>query len=125
METVTLKQMRASEVHRIVAAVLEVMEKAQFEPKVDVELQETDKPENWKMVFQKKCSNLNELNNIKNELGKNFNVCLEPKDKTSLTIIVEAPSEDFISLLKKKPVTPARTIFGNNEQKGSNGHPDS
>ena len=125
METVTLKQMRASEVHRIVAAVLEVMEKAQFEPKVDVELQEAGKPENWKMVFQKKNSNLDELNNIKNELGKNFNVCLEPKDKTTLTIIIEAPCEDFISLLKKKPTIPSRTIFDNDEQKDNNEQPNS
>lgn len=68
METKTLKQMKGSEVHRIVAAVLEVMEKAQFDTSVDVALQladaKEDGSENWKMVFQKRETSLDELNGI-------------------------------------------------------------
>ena len=61
METKTLNQMKGSEIHRIVAAVFEVIEKAQFEPKVDATLQSTGKPEEgkperWNILFQKKNS---------------------------------------------------------------------
>jgi len=127
METKTLKQMKASEVHRIVAAVLEVIEKAQFEPQVDVALQvcenkdaKDDVAEKWKMVFQKKDTNLEELNAIKSELGNNFSVNIGTKDKTALLISIEAPSGDFIALLQKKPshVTPGRTMFDNPGQQG-------
>ena len=125
METKTLKQMRASEIHRIVAAVLEVIEKAQFEPQVDVALQvcenkEADKeqPEKWKMVFMKKNTNLDELIAIKSELGSNFSVKIDAKDKTALSISIEAPSNDFVTLLNKKPGQGAagRTIFDSTQQ---------
>ena len=105
MGTKTLNQMKASEVHRIVAAVLEVIEKAQFEPQVDVALQvckveKEEQQEVWKMVFQKKSTDLDELNAIKSELGKNFSVKIDTKDKAALLISIEAPSEDFVALIQ-------------------------
>ena len=127
METKTLKQMKASEIHRIVAAVLEVVEKAGFEPQVDVTLQlckekeaKEEQSEKWKMAFQKENTNLDELNAVKGELGANFKVIIEAKDKTSLLISIEAPSEDFIALLQKRPVhvPPQRTMFDNAGQGG-------
>ena len=57
----------------------------------------------------KKTTSLEELNGIKNELGKNFEVTLQPKDKTTLTIVIEAPSSDYITLLNKKTETPKET----------------
>ena len=103
MESIKLNQMKASEVHRIIATVLEVMENANFETKVDVILQECEEPDRWKVVFQKKTTSLEELNGIKQELGENFKVTLAPKDKTALTIIVEAPSNEYAALLDRKP----------------------
>ena len=61
-----------------------------------------------------------ELNAIKNELGQNFKVTLSPRDKSSLTICIMAPSDDFIALLQKKPAptTFHRTMFDNNNGGG-------
>lgn len=102
METVTLNEIKGSEYYRIVAAVLEVVEKALTEPQRDVTIQQsTTDTDNWKMVFVKKNSSLDELNSIKQELGKNFSVNIQPKDKGTLMISVEAPSEDFYKLLSK------------------------
>jgi len=110
MEQKTLKQMKASEVHRIVAAVLEVMEKAQFEPSVDVTLEETKDPEKWKMDFQKKSSSLQELKGIKEELGKNFNVNIFPKSKEALVVSIEAQMDDFVTLLHREEL-PSRSML--------------
>lgn len=120
METKTLKQMKGSEIHRIVAAVLEVMEKAQFDTQVDVALQladtKEDGAEDWKMVFQKKETSLDELNGIKGELGKNFSVTIGTKDKTALLVIIKAPAGDFVALAQRKPTAiPSRTMFDNQQ----------
>lgn len=97
----TLKQRKASEIHRIIAAVLEVMEKAQFEPQVDAALQQTEDPNKWKMVFTKKDTSLDELTLIKNELGKDFNVKIMPKNNSLISIGIEASCEEFESLLHR------------------------
>ena len=52
MET-TLKEMKSSDYYKIVAHVLEIVEKAKFNPDKDVKIMESETPENWKMVFQK------------------------------------------------------------------------
>ncbi len=106
METKTLNQMKGSEIHRIVAAVFEVIEKAQFEPQVDAKLQsaakpEEGQPERWKILFQKKNSNIDELNMIRKELGSSFSINLSAK-KDEMQICIEASSTDFITLLQKK-----------------------
>lgn len=121
METKTLKQMKGSEVHRIVAAVLEVMEKAEFDTSVDVTLQQADtkenEPERWKMVFQKKNTTLDELNVIKVELGKNFRIAIGAKDKSALLVSIEAPANDFIVLAERKPIQ--RSMFDNTQNNNS------
>lgn len=108
METKTLNQMKGSEIHRIVAAVFEVIEKAQFEPKVDATLQSTGKPEDglperWRILFQKKSTTIDELNMIRKELGNDFTINLSV-EKGELKITIEASSNDFIALLQKKAV---------------------
>ena len=115
MANITVDEMKGSEYHRIVAAVLEVMEKALTEPQKDASIQESGEPDNWKMTFQKTNTSLEELNAIKNELGQNFKVTLSPRDKSSLTICIMAPSDDVIALLQKKPApaTYHRTMFDN------------
>ena len=107
--------MKGSEYHRIVAAVLEVMEKALTEPQKDVSIQESGEPDQWKMTFQKASTTLDEMNGVKNELGTNFEVTMTPRDKSSITISIMAPSSDFIALLQRKPAGMPfqRNVFGN------------
>lgn len=101
MET-TLKTMKCSDVHRIIAAVLEIMEKVNVPNLVDAKLQTEKEDENlWKMDFQKKETNFKELNTIMNELGTNFSVNISVTGK-NLLISVIAKSEDFFSLIQKK-----------------------
>lgn len=118
MEVKTLNQMKGSEIHRIVAAVFEVIEKAQFEPQVDAKLQasgkpEEDQPERWMILFQKKNSNLDELNMIRKELGSNFAINLSAK-KDEIQISIEASCTDFITLLQKK-ATQSPGLFNGKE----------
>ena len=116
METKTLNQMKGSEIHRIVASVFEVIEKAQFEPQVDAKLQsvekpEEGKPEKWMILFQKKNSNIDELNMIRKELGNNFAINLYAK-KDVMQISIEASCTDFITLLQRKG-SHSSTLFNN------------
>lgn len=108
METKKLNQMRGSEIHRIVAAVFEVMEKVQVEPNVETKLQLTGKteegqPERWKMEFLKKDSSIEELMSIRKELGSDFTIRLSAANKAIL-ICIEAPATHFITLLQNKTV---------------------
>lgn len=115
METKTLNQLKGSENHKIIAAVLEIMEKVNIDTQIEAKLQQKKEDEqNWKMDFLKKDTNLTELNGIKQELGKNFTVTLTAKDSKNLLISVEAPAADFISLLQRKQssdVIPSRGMF--------------
>lgn len=102
METMTLKTMKGSDVHRIIAAVLDIMEKVNVPNMADAKLQpEKENGNLWKMEFQKKETNFDELNTIKNELGKNFFVKISVTGK-NLLISVIATSDDFVSLIQKK-----------------------
>lgn len=100
MET-TLKEMKSSDYYKIVAHVLEIVEKAKFNPDKDVKIMESETPENWKMVFQKSDTSLEEMQDIKKQLGGNFNLKVTPKDKNVLLINIEAPSGEFIRLKDK------------------------
>ena len=91
--------MKASEVHRIVASVLDIAEKAQFSPKVDVGIDAVNnRPDRWKMVIPKSNVTLEELTSFKNKLGQNFTVLVSPRDRGTLIVTIEAPSGDFIAL---------------------------
>ena len=118
METLTLKEMKGSDIHKIIAAVLEIMEKVNVPNLVDEKLQ-TDKENEgvWKMEFQKKETNLDELTTIKNELGKNFSVNISASGKNILISIV-APGTDFMTLMEKRQYDPlpSRSIFDNGNQ---------
>lgn len=99
MENPNLKEMKSSKVFRIIAAVMEVMEKSGFKPDLNTTLEESKTNEgHWKMTFQKHSTNYDELCTIKNEMGENFNITVEPKDKNSICVILEAPKENFCEL---------------------------
>lgn len=102
MEKISLNTMKSSNYHKIVAHVLEIVEETQFQPNRNVEILESENPDIWKMVFQKKNTSLEELQGIKTKLGTNFSVNIQAKDKSCISIIIEAPSEDFINLLGKR-----------------------
>ena len=118
METVTLKEMKGSDIHKIIAAVLEIMEKVNVPNLVDAKLQ-TDKEDEsvWKMDFQKKETDLEELTTIKNELGKNFLLKISASGKNILISVV-SQGTDFIALLDKKQheALPSRSIFDKENQ---------
>ena len=66
------------------------------------------------MVFQKSDTSLEEMQDIKKQLGGNFNLKVTPKDKNVLLINIEAPSGEFIRL-KDKNSKPS-DIFRETEQ---------
>lgn len=105
MEKVTLSSMKASEYHRIVAQVLEIAEKAQFQPDKNVQILETGEDGIWRIVLPKKETSLDELQSIKKEFGESFKVNVAAKDKVSLSISIEAPCDAFMHL-GKKPLQP-------------------
>jgi len=105
MEKVTLNTMLGSDYHRIVAQVLEIVEKTQFKPGKDVNILETGVEGVWKIVIPKKDTSLDELQSIKTQLGDSFKVNVAAKDKVSISISLEAPSEAFMQLVKK-PLQP-------------------
>ena len=98
-----LKEMKSSDYYKIVAHVLEIVEKAGFNPDKDVKIMGSDTPENWKIVFQKHDTSLEEMQDIKKQLGGNFDLKVTPKDKSVLLINIEAPASEFIRLKDKNP----------------------
>ena len=108
MEQTVLQAMKGSEYHKIIAAVLEIMEKAQFESNANVSLSEKKDSDKWEMSFVKKSTDLDELLDIKTELGDNFNIRIEPGNNKQISICVEAPCEDFTKLIGAKLPTAGR-----------------
>jgi hypothetical protein len=101
MESKTLKEMKASEVCKITASVLEIIENAKFVTSMESRIQEcADQPGRWKIVFQKDSTNLDELVSVKAQLGEHFAINVTPKDKTTLVVTIEADSKDFMALNK-------------------------
>ena len=98
-----LKEMKSSDYYKIVAHVSEIVEKAGFNPDKDVKIMDSETPENWKMVFQKHDTSLEEMQDIKKQLGGNFDLKVTPKDKSVLLINIEAPANEFIRLKDKNP----------------------
>lgn len=90
--------MKGSEIHRIVAAVLEIMERAQFDIMADAKLIE-DKENKCRMDFTKKEATLEELNNVRKQLGSQFSIRILPKDSKVMYVSVIAPCCVFAGLL--------------------------
>ena len=53
-----LSEMKASELHRILAKVLEIAETSGFCAPVDANIKESSKPNRWKMMFFKSASQI-------------------------------------------------------------------
>ncbi len=113
METTELKMMKGSDIHRIIAAVMEIMEKVNIQPQVDAKLlPEKDDESIWKMDFIKKETSLDELVSIRKELGNNFKLKILAKEK-NVVISVVANGADFINMMEKKlhEPLPSRNMF--------------
>lgn len=91
-----------SEILKIKAAVLEVMEGVGFNSQEEVGLKESSADDTWSMVFPKKSIELRELRDVSHKLGKNFNIRLEAHSKDVFDIILEAPKDEFKKLLGEK-----------------------
>ncbi len=102
MANKVLDGLRSSEILRIEAAVMEIMENAGFNPQVTVDLRQTNNENEWSMNFNKKEITLDELEAIKKELGEKFSILLAAKDKTTIDIRIEGPKEVFKQLLDRK-----------------------
>lgn len=91
-----------STVLEIEAAVLRVMEKANFHPKeIDMELTEAKTEGFLVMVFIVKELSIEELEKLHSEFGGNFRINILAKNKSGLFLQVEAPKDDFICLGKR------------------------
>ena len=103
MANLKLTGIKGSEILWIEAAVLEVLEEAQFDLQddVDISLRQSETEGVWNMRFEKAATNLAELSGIQSKLGKDFTMSIFPKDKTRLVIMLEAPKEEFTKLLNK------------------------
>lgn len=97
-----IKNLKASQLYYIQAAVLEQLEKIEgvsFETQYPTQLTQ-DKDNTWCMVFCKKNITLAEMNTIVSNLGKNFDMEIVAKDKPNrLQIVLKAPSKEFVKLL--------------------------
>ena len=102
MATININEMKGSQIHRIVAAVLDVMEQAGFNTSARVDLKEVKDTENWMMTFEKNGTSLDELAGIRQNLGTDFQISILPRSKDRLDIRLEAKNAVFLSLLNKK-----------------------
>lgn len=110
-----------SEILKIKAAILEVMEGVGFNSQEEVGLKESSADDTWSMVFPKKSIELKELKDVNNKLGRNFTIKLEAHSKEVFDIILEAPKDEFKKLLGEKkhntspepaPIFPAESSGG-------------
>lgn len=97
--TEDLKQLKGSEILKIEAAVLEVMEHVGFDPEFSQMMLQEAENGKWMMVFYKKDTSLADLLAARNRLGEHFDMFLEARDKYSMKIIVVAEADSFITLL--------------------------
>lgn len=91
--------LKRSEVLKIEAAIVEIMESAKFEVTNDVLMTVSKTSGFCQMSFPKSVTSLEELNLIKEKLGKDFSITISAKDKSQIFVCIEAPEEAFISML--------------------------
>lgn len=91
--------LKRSEVLKIEAAIVEIMENAGFNVLDNVDVVPTSTTGNFRMTFQKDKTSLATLNAIQDKLGNNFAISVAPMSKTIITVEIEASESDFIGLL--------------------------
>lgn len=105
MINLRLEGKNGSEILRIQAAVLEVMERADFHPsEINTELCEAQDTNNWLMVFVKEEVTTKEIGNVIRGLGSDFRMTIKGRSKANVFVCLEAPKESFMRLVR--PVQP-------------------
>lgn len=94
--------LKRSEVLKIEAAIVEIMEKADFTVDENVDMKPSKEGDNYMMSFLKGKTSLQELNSIQKELGEKFTLAIIPKDKNLVVVTLEASQQEFVNLLRKK-----------------------
>ena len=103
METKKFSELKGSEKLKFQAAVLEVLERQNFNLDKDLGMKESqDNPNNWVMGFTNSAMSLEDLDAAKGSLGSNFKITICPKSKDSFIFRIEAAGEDYIRLLQQK-----------------------
>ena len=108
MINLKLEGKSGSEILRIQAAVLEVMERAEFHPsEINTELCEAQDKNNWLMVFVKEEVSTKDIGNVIRGLGSDFRMTIKGRSKANVFVCLEAPKDSFMRLIKTpQPVTP-------------------
>lgn len=95
-----LEELKSSEHHKIIAVILEAMEKSGYDTKAqNTSIEEVEKTGVWKMTFTKEKLSLEDIVKTKESLGENFSLTILPKSRKEVYITIEAPGEAFISLI--------------------------
>lgn len=107
--------LKRSEVLKIEAAIVEIMENANFTVDENVDMKPTKEGGNYMMSFLKAKTSLQELNSIQKELGDKFTLAIIPRDKSLIVVTIEASQQEFVNLLRKKETSGTvknNTLFG-------------
>lgn len=107
MANLKVEGLRGSEVLKIKAAVVEVMENAAgISITEDPDIKNDTARNLCQMSFKKKDTNLGELSKIKMKLGEKFDIDIQ-HSKEAMQIILNAPTEAFTRLIgKEMPAAP-------------------
>lgn len=102
MSNSVIDGLKRSQVLKINAAVVEVMENADFETNGNEVLEKDAETGLFRISFDKDRASLKELLGIQKTLGENFSITLTAKDKKLFRLCLEASEKDFLDLLDKK-----------------------
>lgn len=91
--------LKSSQVLKIKAAALEIMEEAGFEASDDVKISKCKDENRRVMTFLKNRASLEDLVSMQENFGDNFIITIEARDKANFSVSVEAEEDSFIDLL--------------------------
>ena len=91
--------LKSSQVLKIKAAALEIMEEAGFEVSDDVKISKCKEENRRVMTFLKNRASLDDLVSMHENFGDDFLINIEARDKANFLVSVEAEEDSFIALL--------------------------
>ncbi len=101
MLNLKLEGKNGSEILRIQAAVLEVMERVEFHPsEINTELCEAQDKNNWLMVFVIEEVSSKDIGNVIRGLGNDFRMTIKGRSKANVFVCLEAPKDSFMRLVR-------------------------
>ena len=116
----TTKEIKSSDIHKIIAAVLEKVEVLfpDANVKVDGELCDATSHENMAILALTvtECISYRDVVTLAQKLGGDFDIKLTSKSKTFFYMIIEGSVDDFVALLKNPKAVPPLAQQRNNLQ---------